>query len=132
VTVRLLVVDDDPMLLEMIRRGLGGEGFAVETTTSPRSAGDAMKAFDPEIVLVDVNIPGMSDDDLGALVRAKGERARVLLFSAHDGSRLRALAARVGADGWVSKSSELADLAKQLRRIHDSPPGAAAKPGGVS
>lgn len=116
--VRLLVVDDDPMQLELVQRALGHEGFVVETTSSLAAAKAAVESFGPDLVLVDVNIPGMSNEDLRGFVATGGARARVLLFSASDGSHLKTLAARLGAHGWLSKSSALPDIARQLRELH--------------
>lgn len=116
--VRLLVVDDDPMQLELVQRALGYEGFVVETSSTLAAATAAVASFGPDVVLVDVNIPGMSSDDLRGFVESGREHAHVLLFSASDGSHLKSLAARLGAHGWLSKSSALPEIARRLREIH--------------
>jgi len=115
--VRLLVVDDDPMQLELVQRALGYEGFVVETASSLASAVVALERFRPQIVLVDVNIPGMSRVDLRGFVESGSRSARVLLFSASDTGQLRRLATEVGAHGWLSKSDELSVLATRLRGV---------------
>ncbi len=97
--VRLLVVDDDPMQLELVQRALGYDGFVVDTSSAPASAVVALEQFRPQIVLVDVNIPGMSNLDLRGFVARGSDRARVLLFSAADTTQLRRLAAELGAYG---------------------------------
>ncbi|MDB4936307.1 MAG: hypothetical protein JWP87_3279 [Labilithrix sp.] len=117
VDLRLLVVDDDPMQLELVQRSLGHEGFVVETASSADGAAAAVARFLPDFVLVDVNMPGTTPNDVCKFVRA-GSRARVVLFSAADGSQLKTLAARVGADGWLSKSAALPEIARQLREMH--------------
>jgi two-component system response regulator MprA len=114
------VVDDDPMQLELVQRALGHEGFVVETTSTLEDAAVAVERFGPDLVLVDVNIPGMSGDDLRGFVEAGGARARVLLFSASDGPLLKSLAAKMGAHGWLSKSSALPEIARRLRELHES------------
>ncbi len=116
--LRLLVVDDDDMQLELLQRGLGREGFVIETSTSVADALARVASFAPDLVLVDVNMPGMSNDDLGGFVKVGGGRARVLLFSAADGSHLRSLAARLGADGWLSKGAAFEEIARELKRTH--------------
>ncbi len=122
--LRLLVVDDDALQLELVQRALGHEGFVVETTSTLTGATAAVDQFCPDVVLVDVNIPGMSGDDLRTFVATGGGRARVFLFSASDGSHLKRLAATVGAHGWLSKSSALPEIARRLRELHAG--GAAA------
>ncbi len=115
--LRLLVVDDDPMQLELVQRSLGHEGFLVETASSADGAAAVLGRFTPDLVLVDVNMPGTSPNDVCNSVRAAG-RARVVIFSASDGAQLKSLAARLGADGWLSKSAALPDIARQLRELH--------------
>jgi two-component system, OmpR family, response regulator len=118
--LRLLVVDDDPLQLELVQRALGYEGFLVETTSDLASATAAVERFGPDLVLVDVNIPGMSGEDLRGFVASGQTRARVFLFSASDGSQLKSLAAKLGAHGWLSKSSALPEIARRLRELHAS------------
>lgn len=118
--LRLLVVDDDPMQLELLQRALGYEGFVVATASSLASAVVLLEQFLPQLVLVDVNIPGMSSVDLRGFVEHGSRSARVLLFSAADTAQLKRLAAELGAHGWLSKSDELSVLASRLRGV---PPG---------
>ena len=119
--LRVLVIDDDAMQLELVQRSLGRDGFEVETATNATSARSAIARFAPHFALVDVNIPGMSGDMLGELIRdgqSGAAATRFLLFSAWEGSKLRALANRLGAHGWVSKSTPLFDVGKTLRSLH--------------
>lgn len=119
--LRLLVIDDDPMQLELVQRSLHHEGFVVETASSTDGASGAAAAvarFAPDVVLVDVNMPGLSPMDVCGCVRSGGSSALVLLFSASDASQMKALAARLGAHGWLSKSAALPEIARQLRDHH--------------
>src|SRR5262245_39938209 len=93
--VRVFVIDDDPDQLEMVRRALALEGFEVGCTSSPIGATNLMRDFQPDVVLLDVNIPALSGDRLLGLVRKAMPGARFLLFSASDETRLRQLALQV-------------------------------------
>lgn len=118
--LRLLAVDDDRMVLDLLQRGLSREGIEVDVASSPADAARILARSTPDFVLVDANIPGMSSADLAHLV-ATHAGARFVLFSADDPGKLRRLSASVGAHAWLSKSSPLAELAQQIRQLHARP-----------
>lgn len=117
--IRVLLMDDDPMQLELMQRTLERDGFEIATTANASGALAALRRFEPHIVLVDLSIPGMSGDALGSFIRAGSNGpARFLLFSASDPSSLRGLAVRVGAHGWLSKSTPIFEVSEKLRALH--------------
>jgi DNA-binding response OmpR family regulator len=114
--VRVMIVDDDALQLELLHRTLSGEGFEVLTCSTPIGATNLICSFGPQIVLMDVNIPALSGDRLLSICRKWApEGTRFVLFSSWDESKLRTLAREVGADGWISKSVTGSDLAARLR-----------------
>lgn len=116
-SIRLLAVDDDQLVLDLLKRGLAHEGMTVDVASSHVSAAQILSASTPDLVLVDANIPGMSHAHLAELVGAHPP-ARFVIFSAEDPAVLRRLASGVGAHGWLSKSAPLPELARQLRDLH--------------
>ena len=116
--LRVLIVDDDTTQLAMVERSLKLQGFEVATTALPIGVSSIAMDFGPDIVLFDVNIPALSGDRLLSIVRRHAPaQTRLVLFSACDESTLRKLAADVKADGWISKSVEGSELARQLKKI---------------
>jgi len=116
----VLVVDDDGDQLEMVKRSLKFFGFEVATTALPIGVSSITMDFAPHVVLFDVNIPALSGDRLLSIVRRHAPpQTRMVLFSACDEATLRRLATEVNADGWISKSVESAELARQLRKVCD-------------
>jgi len=117
--LRVLLVDDDGPQLEMMRRILSSEGFDVETTESPIGVSNLARKFSPDVILLDVNIPALSGDQLIPVLRrnADGKRTRLVLFSACDPEHLRRLAGKVGADAWIEKGEDPGALAFRLRMI---------------
>jgi DNA-binding response OmpR family regulator len=114
--LRVLVVDDDGVQLEMIQRSLRLEGFDVTVTRAAIGVSNIVRTFLPDAVLLDVNIPALTGDRLLAVARRHAPAAtRFFLFSACDESRLRALANETGADGWMSKSTASAEVAARIR-----------------
>ena len=115
---RVLVVDDDPIQLELVSRTLKGYGFEVATSESPIGVTNSVRSFKPDVVLVDVNIPAMSGDKVVEVVRRLSDGgARYVLYSACDEGTLRRLAARTRADGWISKTKVGHELAAELQRL---------------
>ena len=116
--LRVLVVDDDNQQLAMVERSLRLHGFEVATSAEPIGVSSIAMEFEPDVVLFDVNIPALSGDRLLKIVRRHTPaRTRMVLFSACDVSTLRRLASDVKADGWITKSVEGTELARQLRKI---------------
>jgi DNA-binding response OmpR family regulator len=114
--LRVLVVDDDAIQLEMIQRFLRLEGFDVTTTRAALGVSNLVRSFAPDAVLLDVNIPALTGDRLLTVARKHAPKTtRFFLFSACDESRLRALAAETGADGWMTKSTAGSEVASRIR-----------------
>lgn len=113
---RVLLIDDDPMQLELLSRSLGYEGFEVHTLSDPKQAEDTVRNLVPDFVLLDLNIPGVTGSALIEAVRAvAGDSTRVYIMSAADESKLRTLAANAKAHGYISKSMSSSDIAKKLK-----------------
>lgn len=115
--IRLLVVDDDPMQIELVERALSRDGFDVRGVSSPAAIGDAAKAFMPALVLLDVNMPETSPEQVIAIVRDAAAGARIVLYSAWEDSKLRGLANQLGADAYISKSESVFAIGGRLREL---------------
>lgn len=115
-TARILVIDDDTLQLELLQRVLTRDGFEVAVGATINDIERLASSFKPQIVLVDVNIPGASNGKGLSMARAAAPRGtRFFLLSASDESKLRVLARELGADGWLSKSVPIAEISKKLR-----------------
>lgn len=113
----VLVVDDDVELLSLVERLLRSSGLRVTTASASIGVSNLVRRVMPDVVVVDVNIPALSGDALITLVRRHAPpQTRFVLYSSCDESELRAIARRIDADGWISKSnvSSLADYIKKL------------------
>ncbi|ABS27812.1 response regulator [Anaeromyxobacter sp. Fw109-5] len=110
---RILVVDDDPTHLVCTKELLEAEGYEVFVHTGAFGATQQVMVRDPDLVLVDVNMPGLSGEGLVAVLRGRDptRRARILLHSSNDEEALRAAARRLSIDGYVPKGDP-----RELRR----------------
>jgi CheY-like chemotaxis protein len=131
-SVRVLVIDDSEIVLETVRSVLEDEGFVVSTRSMAYGSSWAIVELCPDVVLVDVNMPGLGGADIVNIARSRSDLAktRVLLFSSEPPERLDELAFACQADGWIRKSSDpqalVASIRKWVRqpRRADAPAGA--------
>jgi DNA-binding response OmpR family regulator len=115
---RILVIDDDVLQLELLQRVLARDGFTVAVGASMNDIKQLSKDFKPNVVLMDVNIPGASGGTGLPMARAAAPRGtKLYLFSACDESKLRALARELGADGYLSKSLPVAEVSRKLKEL---------------
>lgn len=111
----VLVVDDDPKLLTMLRRTLAYEGFHVLSAANGTEALGQVQAHRPDVVVLDWLMPGL--DGLGVLerLRAAGDKTLVLMLTARDAIENRVEGLETGADDYLVKPFAPAEL---LARIH--------------
>jgi two-component system response regulator MprA len=114
---RVLVVDDDPMQVELVERGLSRDGFEVRGVTSIADMVVEAGRFAPRIVLIDVNMPDAPGERAVAIARDAAPGVRVVLYSSWEESRLRVLASQLGADGYISKSDSVTAFGRRLRAM---------------
>jgi two-component system OmpR family response regulator len=113
--VRVLVVDDDPDQLDLVVRTLSSHGFEVQTHNSALGVSNLVRNVEPDLVLLDVNFPALKGDQVVSLARRYAPQGtKFILYSAFDEGRLRSLALASGADGYLSKSVQGAELIQKL------------------
>ena len=114
---RVLVLDDDPMQLELVERGLSRDGFEVRGVTTVDEMVREATRFLPSVVLIDVNLPDAAGDRALALARGVAPEAKLILYSAWEESKLRVLALQLGADGYISKSESVLAIGRRLQDL---------------
>jgi DNA-binding response OmpR family regulator len=111
---RVLVVEDDPVLTRVLRDNLTFEGFDVQSVADGSLAQAVAKEFVPDLVLLDVNLPGRSGFELCEVWRQRSQVPIILLTAmGQKGDKVRGL--QLGADDYVTKPFDLEEL---LARIH--------------
>ena len=116
--LHVFIVDDDPEQLKLFERLLTLEGFEVTTSEGALGVSNLVRHYAPDVVLLDVNIPALTGDRLLTVARQHApSTTKWVLVSACDEDRLRAIAADVKADGWMSKSMPVSQMAAQLRKL---------------
>ena len=114
---RLLIVDDTPMNIALARAVLEADGFVIESATDAADAMNKVFRFLPEVILMDIQMPGMDGLKLTSILKATpSTRAIVVIaFTAYamrgDEEKMREL----GCDGYLSKPIEVKTFAQQVR-----------------
>jgi len=124
---RILVVDDDPSTRRFLRDLLTMEGYAVEEASTAPQALRHVAGAPPDLVLLDVMMPGQDGLDALAVLRRTSD-VPVILLTAKDGESDRVVGLRLGADDYVVKPFSPAELAARIATVlrRARPPSAAA------
>jgi DNA-binding NarL/FixJ family response regulator len=117
--ISILLVDDHPIVRQGYRRVLENQRDfqVVAEADDAASAYGAFKTHAPDIVVMDISMPGASGLEAIRNIRARDGRARILVFSMHSEAALVKAAFNAGAGGYVTKSSEPAALVKAIRSV---------------
>ena len=113
---RILVVDDDPGILDVVTYALRQAGFEAETVSDGLSALERIRAERYDVVVLDVMLPGLSGTDVCRQVRAESD-VPILLLTARDAEIDRVLGLELGADDYVTKPFSVAELTSRVRAI---------------
>ena len=115
--MRLLLVEDDPMIGESIEDGLRGECYAVDWVRNGSEVALVMKQQNYDLLLLDLNLPGMNGMDILRNMRTTGTDLPVLIISAREGTVARVAGLDAGADDYLVKPFDLDELLARIRAL---------------
>jgi two-component system OmpR family response regulator len=115
--VRVLVVEDDPKVRDLLRRGLGQQSFAVAVAADGAEALWHAREHDYDAIVLDVMLPDTDGFTVCDRLRAEGAWAPILMLTALDDVRDRVRGLDVGADDYLVKPFDLDELTARLRAL---------------
>jgi len=115
--IAVLVVDDDPPILRMLERTLTAEGYAVETAADGGAALAAVERAVPDVVVLDVAMPGLDGLAVCRRLRRAGLALPVLLLTARDSVSDRVAGLDAGADDYLVKPFAPEELLARVRAL---------------
>ncbi len=114
---RLLIVDDEPNIVELLSASLRFAGFEVQTATNGTQALRAAAISAPDLVVLDAMMPGLDGFEVVRRMRQDGIQAPVLFLTARDAVEDRIMGLTLGADDYVTKPFSLGEVVARIRAI---------------
>jgi two-component system, OmpR family, response regulator len=114
---RILVVDDEPSIVDAVSTALRYEGYEVDEALTGHDALVAAMRAEPDLVVLDRMLPDLEGIEVGRRLRERGYRSAVLFLTAKDSTESKVEALRAGGDDYVTKPFSLAELVARVEAI---------------
>jgi two-component system, OmpR family, response regulator len=114
---RILVVDDEPSIVEVLSMALRFQGFEVETAANGEQALAAAAAFKPHLMVLDIMLPDMEGYDVARRLGARRAEVPIVFLSARDATEDKIRGLTIGADDYVTKPFSLEELIARIRTV---------------
>ena len=114
---RVLVVEDDQDIADVLQRSLRMEGYDVRLSGDGHLALDDVRAFLPDIVILDLGLPGLDGTEVARQLRRGGDDVPILILTARDALESRVEGLDIGADDYLVKPFERRELLARMRAL---------------
>jgi two-component system OmpR family response regulator len=114
---RVLVVDDEASITDLVALALRYEGFTVEKAATGRAALASVGRFKPDLIVLDVMLPDLSGLDVLRRLSADGRRVPVIFLTARDATEDKVHGLTVGGDDYVTKPFSIEELVARVRAV---------------
>jgi two-component system, OmpR family, response regulator len=114
---RVLVVDDEPSITDLVALALRYEGFTVEKAGTGRAALASVGRFKPDLIVLDVMLPDLSGLDVLRRLSSEGRRVPVIFLTARDATEDKVHGLTVGGDDYVTKPFSIEELVARIRAV---------------
>jgi len=116
---KILIVDDEPFILSATARLLGNEGHSVNTCEQWAGVATAVRVDQPDLLLLDYNMPGIKGDDLCAILKRNSinPNMKIIMFSSEPAEFLENVVKACGADGYIKKDVALDILLARIEQV---------------
>jgi two-component system, OmpR family, response regulator len=114
---RILVVDDEPSIVDAVGTALRYEGFDVEEAGTGREALQVVTQREPDLIVLDWMLPDIDGIEVGRRLRERGFKSAVLFLTAKDATENKVEALRAGGDDYVTKPFSLAEVVARVHAI---------------
>jgi DNA-binding response OmpR family regulator len=115
--MKILVIEDDSALREILQRSLEKERYVVETAADYRTALEKSELYQYDCILLDIMLPDGNGLDLLARLKTSGEQENIIIISAKDSLDDKVLGLNTGADDYLPQPFHLAELNARIRSV---------------
>ncbi len=120
--MKVLVVEDEPKTAAFLKKGLGEQGFLVDTSTDGSEGLDLALSHDYDCLVLDVMLPGLTGLEILKRIRREGRTTPVIFLTARDGVADRVEGLVLGADDYLVKPFAFSELLARVRSLLRRPP----------
>ncbi|MBI5527425.1 MAG: sigma-54-dependent Fis family transcriptional regulator [Deltaproteobacteria bacterium] len=113
---RIFLLDDDALIVDMLGRALREEGYDVRTEQNPGGVAEKITAFAPDVVMLDINLPGANGVEILERLKNAGLPAAVVMLTADDTAETAVKAMKLGASDYLVKPFNLEEVKIVVRR----------------
>ena len=114
---RILVVDDEPNIVDVVSMALRFQGFEIESAGNGAEALSAVASFKPHLIVLDVMLPDMEGFDVAQRLGAQRARVPIIFLTARDATDDKIRGLTLGGDDYVTKPFSLEELVARIRSI---------------
>ena len=114
---RILVVDDEPNITDLVATAMRYEGFEVDTAYDGRTGLDKAVSFRPQLLVLDVMLPDLDGFEVARRLRREGRRVPILFLTARDATEDKVRGLTLGGDDYVTKPFSLEELLARVRAV---------------
>src|SRR5687767_3399544 len=114
---RILLVEDDRSISRLLQLELEHRGLAVRTVFNGLAAMPAIEEFEPQVIVLDILLPGMDGERVLQLIRRSGITTPVVMLTARDQPRDKVRNLDTGADDYLTKPFDIEELLARLRAV---------------
>lgn len=115
--MRILVVEDEKKVADIVARGLKAERYAVDVAHDGVAGWEMVNAYDYDLAILDLMLPGMSGTELLERIRRKNQQVPILILTARDGMADKVKNFEAGADDYLTKPFAFAELLVRVKAL---------------
>ena len=120
--MRVLVIEDDPTMNDVLRSQISGAGFVVDTASDGEAGCTLARGNDYDLIVLDLNLPDMAGEEVLALIREKKHVPPVLMLSVVSTTETKVRLLNAGADDYLIKPFSSEELIARIRALLRRPP----------
>jgi len=115
--MRILLVEDEKKLADMVARGLKAERYAVDVALEGQGGWELANAYEYDLILLDLMLPGLSGTEILRRVRRKNQQVPILILTARDATEEKVQNFEAGADDYLTKPFAFAELLVRVKAL---------------
>ena len=115
--MRLLLVEDEKKVSELVARALRQESYAVDIADDGTSGWELAQAYDYDLIILDLMLPGLPGEELLRRIRRRNQQVPILILTARDATEAKVQNFEAGADDYLTKPFAFAELVMRVKAL---------------